>query len=67
MKLNKVECKVLHLGRGDNLTHQGHAGSLQAGKQLCSGGSGVLVDNKLTTSTAIRPHSKEGQQHPGLH
>lgn len=44
MMFNKVECKVLHVGR-NNLMHQDRLGadSLESG----SGGPGVLV---LTTS-----------------
>lgn len=50
MKLNKVDCNVLHLDSRDNVMCQRQAGSWQDGKQLCSEGSGVLVDKQLTTS-----------------
>lgn len=66
MKLSKGKCKALHLKK-NNPRHQYRPGrGSLAGKQLCRErfwGPGSRADHK----PALYCHSKEDQQHPGLH
>jgi len=65
MKFNKSKCRVLHLGR-NNPMHQYRFGVDLLESSSVERDLGVLVDDKLTMSSAVCPCCQEGQWYSGV-
>ena len=66
MRFNKGKCRVLHLER-NNPMHQYRLGVDLLESSSVERDLGVLVDNRLTISSAVCPGCQEGQWHSGVH